>query len=95
MALIRGAQGKFPCPICFIPKDEQSDLTQVYDLRTAKDTQKTLKAADALEHGTAKEALLKSKGLRYIKVSGNSSDLGHLLTTRNLYIECLLAYAKI
>jgi hypothetical protein len=92
MALIRGSRGLFPCPICFVPLDKQSDLTQVYDLRTARDSQNTLKAADELEYNYQRELILKAKGLRYIKASGNTFDLG-ILIRKKFCIECFLANA--
>ncbi|KAG1893062.1 uncharacterized protein F5891DRAFT_1131386 [Suillus fuscotomentosus] len=35
MALIHGLMGKFPCPICFVPRDELSKTSNIYPLRTS------------------------------------------------------------
>jgi hypothetical protein len=61
-------KGLCPCPICHVPIEKQSDLTSIYPLRTATETQKFLKHADSLEYGYEKNEFLKNKGLHYIKV---------------------------
>lgn len=71
MALIRGLRGLCPCPKCLVPKDQLSDLSQVYDLRTAKGTQYLLDEAAELIQAD-KEDLLKSHGLRNVQVSLSS-----------------------
>ncbi|KAG1884708.1 hypothetical protein F4604DRAFT_1676803 [Suillus subluteus] len=34
MSLIRGVMGKFPCPICLVPRDELFDLLKIWPLHT-------------------------------------------------------------
>jgi hypothetical protein len=69
MALIRGHQGLYPCPICLVPQSEQSDLSKSHALRTAAHTREiyetglNLTAAD-------RESLLKSESLRNVAVCG-------------------------
>jgi hypothetical protein len=68
MTLIHGVMGNNPCPVCLIKRDEQSDLSIVKDLRTAKGSQEAVEKA---RQGTveAGEDLLKDLGLRKIDVS--------------------------
>lgn len=70
MALIRGLMGLYPCPICLVPKDNQSDLSlaMTFALRTQSDSQDHVK--DALKSTTveAAEAILKKRSLRPVKV---------------------------
>jgi hypothetical protein len=46
MALICGLKGKFPCPICLVPWDEQS-ANRVFALRTTFNSQHILCTARA------------------------------------------------
>jgi hypothetical protein len=68
MTLIRGVTGLFPCPVCLIPKDQQSNLAASYGLHTADDLRDTYKAALVATTKAESERLLKSKGLRPIEV---------------------------
>jgi len=70
MALIRGANGLCPCPICLVPKDEQlAHAIEGYEHRTAVQTKKLVEEASKLTTNTTKEAVLKPYGLREIPVS--------------------------
>lgn len=64
MALIRGSKGLYPCPRCFVPHDQLSDLSQTYDKRTAAGTITILNQVEGLNRKQDKENLLKSYGLR-------------------------------
>jgi hypothetical protein len=68
MALIRGEKGLFPCPICLVPRDEQSDLSKLHPLRTAEQTRSAYETGLELTAADCDE-LLKSKGLRNVEVS--------------------------
>lgn len=68
MALIRGTGCLWPCPICLVPWDMQSNLIEFHPLCTAKGTQKILKQVDKLQYDYKKEEILKDEGLRHIKV---------------------------
>ena len=68
MALIRGLMGLYPCPICFVPWDEQSDLTTENPLRTGIESQEILKNARAQRLLGEREEILKDHGLRDIDV---------------------------
>ncbi|KAJ7734783.1 hypothetical protein DFH07DRAFT_870865 [Mycena maculata] len=65
MALIRGLQALYPCPICYIKAEEQSDTTVVASLRTKQKSQKAVKDARKL-NAEGREQLLKSHGLRNV-----------------------------
>ncbi|KAJ7111639.1 hypothetical protein C8R43DRAFT_1091525 [Mycena crocata] len=64
MALIRGLQGLYPCPICFVPWNEQSDLSTEHPLRTAKESEEILTTARAKNTAAEREEILKDHGLR-------------------------------
>lgn len=68
MTLTRGVNGLYPCPVCLVPKNEQSDLTKDHTLRTAEDTQKICEDAKAMRTETDREKILKSRGIRLIEV---------------------------
>ncbi len=53
MSLIRGGSGDFPCNICLVHKDQQSDLQETYPLRTNASMQEVIKDAKKLK--TAKD----------------------------------------
>ncbi|KAF8884449.1 hypothetical protein BD779DRAFT_1674068 [Infundibulicybe gibba] len=66
VALTRGAQSHFPCPICYIPSDMLSNLRVKYKRRTAKGTRAILREA-AKHSKTDAERLLQQRGLRHIQ----------------------------
>ncbi|KAJ3555276.1 hypothetical protein NP233_g12248 [Leucocoprinus birnbaumii] len=67
MALIRGFQGSFPCPVCLVPAGSQPHLTTQFPLRTQEDTQDTVRKARAAGmNKTMAEQILKEKGLRRV-----------------------------
>ncbi|KAJ6510938.1 hypothetical protein C8R45DRAFT_1050416 [Mycena sanguinolenta] len=65
MTLIRGVGGNYPCPICLVGKDEQSDLTLISDLRTAQASKAAVEKVRKLT-SDAGEELLKDLGLRKV-----------------------------
>ncbi|KAJ7263191.1 hypothetical protein B0H12DRAFT_1209494 [Mycena haematopus] len=65
MALIRGLRGLYPCPICFVKSDEQSNLSKISTLRTSTKAQEAVKRARSL-NAEAREDLLKDMGLRNV-----------------------------
>jgi len=66
MALIRGAKGKFPCPICLVPHTQMSDGS-THPLWTSESMQKVY--FEALEMSAeGQEEHLKGYGLRNVKV---------------------------
>ncbi|KAJ7862034.1 hypothetical protein B0H14DRAFT_2575682 [Mycena olivaceomarginata] len=66
MALIRGLQGMYPCPICFVPWNEQSDLSTEHPLRTGSGSQHIVEEARKQRTKEEREAHLKDHGLRDI-----------------------------
>ena len=68
MNLTRGVGGKCPCPVCFVPQDEQSDLTKTHKPRTAIDTQQLCRLTSIQSTQAAREEILKSKGMRMLEV---------------------------
>ncbi|KAJ7265150.1 hypothetical protein C8J57DRAFT_1622209 [Mycena rebaudengoi] len=64
MALIRGVRGLYPCPVCLIKSDEQSDHNVTAVLRTATATQQLVASGRMLKSSEARESLLKSQSLR-------------------------------
>ncbi|KAG2121427.1 hypothetical protein DEU56DRAFT_873780 [Suillus clintonianus] len=67
MALIRGLKGKFPCPICLVPRDEQSVLSHELRLRTSAESEETLQLARAKKSKKEREKLLKTYSLRDVE----------------------------
>jgi hypothetical protein len=67
MTLTRGVNGLFPCPVCLVPKDEQSNLMATYPLRTAEDSQEICECANAQKTEADKEKILKTRGIRLIE----------------------------
>ncbi|KAJ6631086.1 hypothetical protein B0H10DRAFT_1773471 [Mycena sp. CBHHK59/15] len=66
MALIRGLQGMYPCPICFVPWNEQSDLSTEHPLRTGSGSQHIVEEARKQRTKEERDAHLKDHGLRDI-----------------------------
>ena len=64
MALIRGLQSKFPCPICLIPKDQLSKL-QVYPAQSQAIVSSARDASNAKE----RERILKEYSFHDVDVS--------------------------
>jgi hypothetical protein len=68
MALIRGTKGFCPCPICLVPADKQSDLSESYPLRTAEDTMAIVDRANEASTATSRDDILKTYSLRNVPV---------------------------
>ncbi|KAJ7849957.1 hypothetical protein B0H14DRAFT_2445266 [Mycena olivaceomarginata] len=67
MALIRGVQGLYPCPMCFVPWNEQSDLSTEHPRRTAQDSKDKLEKARACRTLAEREEILKENSLRDVE----------------------------
>ncbi|KAG1786171.1 uncharacterized protein HD556DRAFT_1434837 [Suillus plorans] len=90
MALICGLMGKFPCPICLVPREELSKTSNVYRLRTSTDA-KALRAR-ARESTTieAREQILSSESLRDVDNSFDTmdhTDVHHALSFDKLHFN--------
>lgn len=68
MALIRGVKANYPCPICLVPKEELSNLSKAYELRTTADMQGIWSEAQEM-NSTQREQHLQEYGLRDIQVA--------------------------
>ncbi|KAJ7687779.1 hypothetical protein B0H14DRAFT_2653696 [Mycena olivaceomarginata] len=66
MALIRGLQGLYPCSICFVPWNEQSDLSTDHPLWTSAESQQIVATARAKRTKEEREDHLRDHGLRDI-----------------------------
>ncbi|KAG1785854.1 uncharacterized protein HD556DRAFT_1450294 [Suillus plorans] len=66
MALIRGLKGKFPCPVCLVPQDEQSIL-RTHELRTSHQSEDILRTARSKLSEKEKEGHLKAFSLRNVE----------------------------
>jgi len=68
MALIRGINSHFPCPVCLVPGEKLSDLSLTFPLRTTEKMKAVYEEANKLPSVAEKEAILKEFGLRDVKV---------------------------
>ncbi|KAJ6451798.1 hypothetical protein C8R45DRAFT_1057103 [Mycena sanguinolenta] len=67
MALIRGLMALYPCPICYVKKEEQSHLSKPVELRTSEQSQETVAEARKKENNANdRDIILKSRGLRNV-----------------------------
>ncbi|KAG1856191.1 hypothetical protein C8R48DRAFT_749169 [Suillus tomentosus] len=66
MALIRGVKGKFPCPVCLVPQDEQS-VNRVFVLRTSCNSQQVLCTVRGKHTEKEKEEALKAYSVRNVE----------------------------
>lgn len=67
MALIRGTNSKFPCPVCLVPGDELCK-GRVYALRTTETMEKVYDEACQMSTASERNNHLKGYGLRYAQV---------------------------
>ncbi|KAJ7099080.1 hypothetical protein C8R44DRAFT_642451, partial [Mycena epipterygia] len=67
MTLIRGLNALYPCPICFVPWNEQSDLSTEHPKRTGQGSKMILEEAQTLRTAAEREELLKDNSLRNVE----------------------------
>lgn len=67
MALTRGTNSNFPCPVCLVPNEKLHEGV-IYDLRTSESMEGVYNTAGAMRTAKDREKYLKGYGLRYIKV---------------------------
>ncbi|KAG2336213.1 hypothetical protein BDR05DRAFT_1006072 [Suillus weaverae] len=67
MSLIRGLKGKFPCPVCLVPRDEQSVLSDAHPLCTSTESLNILNTARSALTQKEKERQLKAYLLRDVE----------------------------
>lgn len=68
MALVRGTNTNFPCPVCLVPNKKLCDGV-IYDNRTSESMQHVYNTADKMGTIDEREAYLRRYGLRYVKVA--------------------------
>ena len=66
MSLIRGRNGKAPCPICLVPLELLHDISKTFALRNAGQGEEALRVYN--DRKAAGEAILKKLGLRPVPV---------------------------
>ncbi|KAG1747038.1 uncharacterized protein EDB91DRAFT_1235854 [Suillus paluster] len=69
MALIHGLMGKFPCPVCLVPRDELSNTLKVFPLHTCTETKALLARARESSTLDAREQILSSQSLHDVDSS--------------------------
>lgn len=69
MALIRGLMGKFPCPVCLIPREELSKGSNTYRLRSSGDAKALHAWARDSTTAEVREQVLSSESLCDVDVS--------------------------
>lgn len=74
MTLIRGVQGKYPCPICLVPKEDQGNLLIEHELRSGEESERLVRQSMKMARSEAEE-LLKKQSLRPVMVCSISGDI--------------------
>jgi len=67
MALIRGIGSHAPCPICLVPGDELSNLSDDFELRSKSSMQEAYESSKDMSAAESKTAF-KALGLQDIEV---------------------------
>jgi hypothetical protein len=65
---ILGSKSLYPCPICLVPKNKQSELGHTWPARTKESTDALVTKASLQQTKTARKNTLASQSLRYIFV---------------------------
>jgi len=68
MSLIRGLKGKFPCPVCLVPQEQQLVLSDAHLLCTITQSLGVLNVARSTSTEKEKEKQLKVYSLRDVEV---------------------------
>lgn len=68
MALTRGVNGHYPCPVCLVPQSEQSNLDQSHPLRTAEESKSIVVKALKEKNATKQNKITKGQSLRPVMV---------------------------
>ena len=67
MALIRGTNSHFPCPVCLVPSTQMNDGS-IHPPRTSESMKEVYDKAAENPSKTEQEELLKKYGLRNVEV---------------------------
>jgi hypothetical protein len=68
MTLTCGVNGLYPCPVCLVPKNGQSNLMERYPKCTTEDSHDIYKHVLAMKSEADKERILKTRGIHLIEV---------------------------
>lgn len=88
MSLIRGRNGKCPCPVCLVPLAELHDLSKTYAIRSIEEAMEALRVYKRSK--AQGEELLKALGLRPVEVWWTFLHDSNLLILRTRSLEYLL-----
>lgn len=91
MALTRGVNGNYPCPVCLVPQSEQSHTWQTYQLRTAEQSKMLVMKALKEPNATRRNEIVKVESLCPVMVwffTASSWDIYHSCPFFDT--ECLL-----
>ncbi|QRV91941.1 hypothetical protein RhiJN_19959 [Ceratobasidium sp. AG-Ba] len=69
MLCMLGASSDCPCPICLVPRSEQSRLTQSWQLRSVLATKELLDRARAAPNMAKRKKILHEQSIRYLESS--------------------------
>jgi len=94
MALIRGINSHYPCPVCLVPAEDLSDLSKIYPLRTTEKMKEVYETAQGAETMAAKEVILKEYSLRDVEVhlSSELHESEHLKSFIWFLIGCVKSH---
>lgn len=68
MALTRGQNSNYPCPVCLIPKEELTIYSKEYEIRTTRRMKEAVTTARAQRTQRLSEEILIHLGLRDVDV---------------------------
>ena len=68
MALTRGVNGQYPCPVCLVPQSEQSNLGQSHPLQTAEESKLIVVKALKETNATRRDKITKAQSLQPVMV---------------------------
>jgi len=68
MALIRGVNSKFPCPVCLAPGDQLCNISTQFEFRTSQAMREIFEETEGM-NAKDTDDLLKKYGLHNVKVS--------------------------
>ncbi|KAG9125007.1 hypothetical protein FRC07_009351 [Ceratobasidium sp. 392] len=67
MVCILGHKSKLPCPICLVPRRDQSQLMKQWPMRTVPSTEDVLRRANNAVSAAQRDSILKEQSLRNIR----------------------------
>ncbi|KAI9432908.1 hypothetical protein H4582DRAFT_1820331 [Lactarius indigo] len=88
MSLIRGAHGKMPCPICFIPDNQLADVSNTWPLRTMERIRELIEEGRTLNKSVDRKYHFSRYGIHDVDNvfwHVNNSDPYHVLSFDRLH----------